>query len=305
LSPRGRERTIAHVALVVSAFFFGTTFVVVKDAVRDVGPVPFLTVRFGIGALAVGLVARRRPVTPGWVRAGAMSGVALTLGYVFQTIGLQYTTTTRSALITYLLLPLVPVLSAFALRRPPAGTTIAGIALALVGLFLLNGATLVFGKGDALTLGCAVAFAVQIVMLAELSPKHDSHRLNFVQLAVVAAGCLVPGFFLGGYDFTFQAWWAAAYTGIAASAVAFGCMVWAQQWVGPSRTALLLMLEAVFAAVAGYLVGDRLGAQGIAGALLIVAGILVAELGPRAHARPGREAAAGEAAARQSDATRA
>src|SRR5205085_630374 len=83
---------------------------------------------------------------------------------------------------------------------------------------------------------------------------------------VVAVGCLVPGFFLGGYDFTFQAWWAAAYTGVAASAVAFGCMVWAQQWIGPSRTALLLMVEPVFAGVAGYLVGDRLGALGGSGA---------------------------------------
>jgi drug/metabolite transporter (DMT)-like permease len=97
----------------------------------------------------------------------------------------------------------------------------------------------------------------------------------------VAAGCLIPGFFMGGYDFTLQAWWAAAYTGVAASAVAFGFMVWAQQWVGPSRTALLLLLEPVFAVVAGYFVGDRLGVSGISGALLILLGILVAELGPR------------------------
>jgi drug/metabolite transporter (DMT)-like permease len=295
LTRRIGESALAHVALVVAAFFFGTTFVVVKDAVRDVGPVPFLTVRFAIGALVAWLVARHRPVTPGWVRAGGLTGLVLMVGYLFQTIGLQYTTTTRSALITYLLLPLVPVLSALVLRRAPTGTTLGGIALALAGLFLLNGATLALGRGEALTLGCAVAFAVQIVMLAELSPKHDAHRLNSVQLAVVAAGCLVPGFFMGGYDFTFQAWWAAAYTGVFASTVAFGCMIWAQQWVGPSRTALLLMLEPVFAGIAGYLVGDRLGVRGIAGALLILVGILVAELGPRLRARPARQSTAARA----------
>ena len=288
MTRRVSEHARAHAALVVAAFFFGTTFIVVKDAVRDVGPVPFLTVRFGIGALAAWMVARRRPSTPGWVRAGALSGVALMAGYLFQTIGLQYTTTTRSALITYLLLPIVPILSAIVLRRPPTATTIAGIVVALVGVFLLNDATLSLGRGEVLTLGCAVAFAVQIVMLAEFSPKHDTHRLNSVQLAVVVAGCLVPGFFMGGYDFTFQAWWAAAYTGVAASAVAFGCMVWAQQWVGPSRTALLLLLEPVFAGVAGYFVGDRLGVLGITGALLILLGILVAELGPRWRARVAR-----------------
>jgi drug/metabolite transporter (DMT)-like permease len=295
LTRRIGESALAHLALVAAAFFFGTTFVVVKDAVRDVGPVPFLTVRFAIGALAAWLVARHRPATPGWVGAGALTGLAVMVGYLFQTIGLQYTTTTRSALITYLLLPLVPVLSALALRRPPTRTTLAGIAIALGGLFLLSGATVALGRGEVLTLGCAVAFAVQIVLLAELSPKHDSHRLNSMQLAVVAAGCLIPGFFMGGYDFTFQAWWAAAYTGVAASAVAFGCMVWAQQWVGPSRTALLLMLEPVFAGIVGYLVGDRLGAQGIAGALLILAGILVAELGPRLRARPARQSTAARA----------
>jgi drug/metabolite transporter (DMT)-like permease len=281
----------AHVALVAAAFFFGTTFVAVKDAVRDVGPVPFLAVRFSIGAAAAWLFARRRPVTPGWLRAGALTGVVLMAGFLFQTVGLQYTTATRSALLTYLLLPIVPVLSAVVLRRPPAATTIAGIGIALVGVFLLNDATLALGRGELLTLGCAFAFAVQIVMLADLAPKHDTHRLNSVQLAVVGAGCLVPGLFTGGYDFTFQAWWAAVYTGIAASAVAFGCMVWAQQWVGPSRTALLLMLEPVFAGISGYLVGERLGTAGIAGAFLILAGILVAELGPRFRARPASQPA--------------
>jgi len=279
----------AHAALVAAAFFFGTTFVVVKDAVRDVEPVPFLTVRFGIGAVAAWMVARRRPATPGWVRAGVLTGAALMVGYVFQTIGLQYTTTTRSALITYLLLPIVPILSAVVLRRPPTATTVAGIGVALAGVFLLNDASLALGRGETLTLGCALAFAVQIVMLADFSPRHDTHRLNSVQLAVVAGGCLVPGFFLGGYDFTFRAWWAAAYTGVAASAVAFGCMVWAQQWVGPSRTALLLLLEPVFAGIAGYFVGDRLGALGVAGALLILAGILVAEIGPRWRTRVARQ----------------
>jgi drug/metabolite transporter (DMT)-like permease len=288
LTGRVSEHARAHAALVVAAFFFGTTFLVVKDAVRDVGPVPFLTVRFGIGAAAAWLVARRRPVTPGWGKAGLLTGVALMVGYLFQTIGLQYTTTTRSALITYLLLPIVPILSALVLRRPPTATTVAGIAIALVGVFVLNDATFAFGRGEALTFGCAVAFAVQIVMLAELSPKHDTHRLNSMQLAVVAVGCLLPGFFLGGYDFTLQAWWAAAYTGVAASAVAFGCMVWAQQWVGPSRTALLLLLEPVFAGIAGYFIGERLGVLGITGALLILLGILVAELGPRWRTRVAR-----------------
>jgi drug/metabolite transporter (DMT)-like permease len=102
--------------------------------------------------------------------------------------------------------------------------------------------------------------------------------LNAVQLAVVGAGCLVPGFFTGGYAFPLSVWLAALYTGVAASAVAFGLMVWAQRRVGPSRTALLLMLEPVFAAIVGAIAGDHLGVLAITGAGLILVGILVAEL---------------------------
>jgi drug/metabolite transporter (DMT)-like permease len=277
VSPGRRPAGRAHLALVAAAFCFGSTFVVVKDAVKDAGPVPFLAVRFSIGAAVMWPLARRRPRTPGWAVAGLWCGLALLVGYVFQTVGLQYTSSSRSALITYLLIVIVPVMSAVRARRPPAPWTIAGVCVSLTGLFLLNGGSLAFGQGEALTLVCALAFAVHIVLLADLSPRHDTLRLTAVQLAVVAAGCAIPGLFTGGYHFTARAWFAAAYTGVGASAIAFGFMVWAQRRVGPERAALVLMLEPVFAAVAGYLVGDRLGASGVVGAALILLGIGIAE----------------------------
>jgi drug/metabolite transporter (DMT)-like permease len=274
----GRGGAAPHLALVGSAFFFGTTFVVVKDAVEKAGPVPFLAVRFLIGAALVVPFARRRPALgPGGVRAAVLCGLALLAGYVFQTVGLQYVSSSVSAFITYMLVLMVPLLSAAVLRRPPRAPTIAGIALAAGGLYLLNGARLTFGEGELLTLGCAFCFAVHIILLADYAPRNDPVRLNAVQLAVVGAGCLVPGFFTGGYRFPLGVWLAAAYTGAAASAIAFGLMVWAQRHVGPSRTALLLMLEPVFAGIAGAMAGEHLGATGIAGAALILAGILVAE----------------------------
>jgi drug/metabolite transporter (DMT)-like permease len=231
-------------------------------------------------------LARRRPRTPGWAGAGLWCGLALLAGYVFQTVGLQYTSSSRSALITYLLIVIVPVMSAVRARRPPAPLTLAGVAVALVGLFLLNGGSFAFGKGEGLTLVCALAFAVHILLLSELSPRHDTFRLTAIQLGVVGVGCAVPAFFTGGYDFTARAWFAAVYTAIAASAVAFGLMVWAQRRVRPERAALLLMLEPVFAAVAGYVVGDRLGAGGVAGAALILLGIAIAEGAELLAARP-------------------
>jgi drug/metabolite transporter (DMT)-like permease len=281
---RGRGRVsppvLAHWALVGAAFLFGTTFVVVKDAVADAGPVPFLAVRFLIGGAVVWVLAVRRPAEAqsGVVRAGILCGGVLCAGYLFQTIGLQYISSSVSAFITYLLVLIVPLLSAIVLRRPPTAPTVVGVLLAAVGLYLLHGAKSSFGEGELLTLGCAFCFAVHIILLAEFAPRFDSIRLNAVQLTVVGAACLLPGFFTGGYDFPLSVWLAALYTGVAASAVAFGLMVWAQRRVGPSRTALLLMLEPVFAAVAGAIAGDHLGLVGVSGAALILVGILVAEL---------------------------
>jgi drug/metabolite transporter (DMT)-like permease len=286
------ETARPHLALVAAAFFFGTTFLVVKDAVKDAGPIPFLAARFCIGTLALWPFARRTPPTAGLWRDGALVGVALLAGYVFQTIGLQYTSASESAFITYLLVAFVPLLSAMKLRRPPNAPTSIGVVLAVVGLWLLTGASPSLGRGEVLTIGCAIAFAFHVVLLADHSPKHAALQLNAVQLAVVGVACVVPGLFLGGYGFPLTTWLAAAFTGVFASAFALGMQVWAQARVEPSTSALVLTLEPVFAAVLGYFAGDRLGWVGAAGAALILAGVVVSELGPWPRSRLQPEAPA-------------
>ena len=270
----------AHAALVLAAALFGVTFYLVKDAIDEVGPVPFVAARFLVGAAALWPFARRGPAQPGLLRAGAWCGAALVAGYVLQTVGLQYTSEPVSAFITYLLVVMVPLLSAAVLRRPPGRPVLAGVVLATAGLWLLTGARLAVGRGELLTLGCALAFAAHIVLLAELAPRFDSLRLNVVQLAVVGAGCLGPGLVTGGYAFPAEAWVAVVLCGVGASAGAMLLQVWAQRQVGPTRTALLLTLEPVFAAAFGYVAGRSLGGLALAGAGLILLGVLVAELAP-------------------------
>jgi len=154
------------------------------------------------------------------------------------------------------------------------------VVLAVVGLVLLSGGADGFGRGEWLTLGCAACFAIHLVYLGGITRLHDPVRLTFWQVLTVGLGCLVPGAFTGGYRFGGPAWAAAAFTGIGATAIAVLCMVWAQRVVPPARTALLLLLEPVFAAVLGYVVGERLGGRGIVGALLILAAVLLTELAP-------------------------
>lgn len=272
----------AHLAVAIAGVLFGTTFVVVQDAVRDVEPVPFLAVRFLIGALALAPFARRAPKQPGRSKAAAWCGVALLAGYVFQTVGLQYTTPSVSAFVTYLLVVIVPVLAAVVLRRPPSAPVVVGVVPATAGLFLLTGDAAGIGlhRGELLTLGCALAFAVHIVLLSELSPRFETTAFTAVQLLVVGLACAVPGAFLGGYGFTARAWLAAAYTGVTASALAFALQVYGQRRVGPTRTSLLLMLEPVAAAGLGYAMGEGLGVVAAVGAALILAGVVVAESRP-------------------------
>ena len=279
----------ADLALAGAAFLFGTTFLVMQDAVADVEPIPFIAVRFAIGAVALVplAVVRARSQTARsahnvW-RDGALAAGALAAGYVFQTTGLQYTTSSVSAFLTYLLVVFVPLLSALLLRTRPRAATAVGVVLAVAGLYALTeGAGIGFGRGEVLSVLCALAFAVHILVLAEVAGKHDLITLNIAQFAVAAGVLAVPGLLAGGYGFPAEAWLAALYTGVVVNGVAFGLQVWAQRRISASRTALVLMLEPVWAALLGYLDGERIGIAGAFGAGLILTGILVSEVGETA-----------------------
>ncbi len=289
IEPAARQTVLrargGDVALVVAAVCFGTTFVVVQRAVARVEPVPFLAVRFLIGAAVLLPIAHRRPRTAGEVRDGVAAGVALLTGYLLQTIGLQYTSSATSAFITYLLVVFVPVLALVLLRRRPHPVTIAGIAVAVAGLVLLtdpggSGATTGFGRGEILTLGCALAFAAHVVILGETAHRHDPYRLATVQLVVVGGACALPGLWFGGYRFPAIALVAAAATAVLATAVAFVLQVTGQRTVPPARAALLLLIEPVFAGVIASVRGEALQRAQLVGAGLILAAVLISETLP-------------------------
>ena len=283
--PPPGARWRADVALVVAAFFFGTTFLVVQDAVEDADPVPFLAVRFLIGGAVLAVLARGRPGTPLEMRHGLAAGALLLIGYVLQTVGLQYTSPSTSAFITYLLVVFVPLISLVALRRRPHPLTLVGLLLAVAGLVLLTGgADMSIGRGEVLTLGCAVAFAAHIVLLGETAARHDPIRLTCIQVSAVGVACLAASLVSGGLRMSWAAVGAAAFTGVFATALAFFAMVWAQRVVSPSRAALILLLEPVFAAVLAWATGDGLTASAAAGGVLILAAVVVAEVLPPALA---------------------
>jgi len=279
-------------ALVLAALAYGVTFPLVHDALADIEPFAYLVLRFSVAALVLGpfavLVARRDPGSRRTlVRAGLLAGVLLTGGYAAQTVGLQVVSPSTSAFITGLYVVLTPIVEAVVRRRLPARPVLAGVAVATVGLYLLTGARLTLGGGELATLLGAALFAVWIVYQGEYA--HRLHPIPFttVQLLVIVVLCLPPTAAQGVGRLSGIALFAAAFTGIACSAVALSLQVWGQRRIPPSRTALILLLEPVFAGIAGYASGERLGALRLAGAAVILVGIAVAEFAGRdAPARP-------------------
>lgn len=271
------------VLVLAAALFFGSTFPVTKEALGGVGPYALVGLRFVLGGVLILPWAVRRPARAAAAvegRAVAWCSTALLAGYLLLTVGLQRTTSTAAAFITYLLVVIVPILSALVLRRPPAPKVAAGAALATAGLFLLagDGVGLQVGVGEALVLGCAFAFAVHILLLDRFAADLDPLRLAAFQLVAVGAAALVPAAArheLSGIDTKGLA--AGAFLALAGVG-GLVLQIAGQRTVGPSRTSLLLMLEPVLAAVGGYVIGERLPALGLAGAVLILGGILLAEL---------------------------
>ncbi len=273
-------------ALVLAALLFGVTFPLVHDALADVEPFAFLLLRFSIAVLVLGpfavVIARRGSLEERrlLLRAGLIAGVLLLGGYATQTIGLQTTSPSTSAFITGLYVMFTPLIEGALHRKMPPVGVLVGIALATVGLYLLTGADLAFGTGELWTLLCAVLFAVWIVFQGEYARRIHPIPFTTVQLLVVVV-LSVPGTAAQGVgELTGLVIFAAAFTGIACSAFALSLQVWGQRHIAASRAALILLTEPVFAAIAGYVNGERLGAVELAGAGVILVGIVIAELGP-------------------------
>jgi drug/metabolite transporter (DMT)-like permease len=284
-------RSVApHAALVVAAACFGVTFVMVKDAVRDVTPAGFIVLRFTLGAVALSPLAvwssrRSRATTPSRDPAPAMApvacalGLTLATGYLLQTTGLKYTSASNSAFITGLFVVFTPLLQVALRHRGLGPVTAAAVMVAAAGLFLITGADFQLGTGDALTLGCALAFAIQIVLLGVFAGRFDAIVLNTAQMAALVVFTLPALAITGVGSLTGRAWLAIIVTGLACSAFAFTLQVYGQSHTSATRSALLLSLEPVFAALTGYAVGEGLGIVGAVGAVLILVAIVIEEGG--------------------------
>jgi drug/metabolite transporter (DMT)-like permease len=252
------------------------TFVAVKDALDAIPPLSFVGWRFLIGAVVLLALSfpKGRPV---W-RDGTIAGGILFVGYAAQTVGLEQTTATNSGLITGLYVVFTPLLAAAFARLRPAASTVFGASLSVLGLGMLTiSDTFTLSTGDLWTLACAVAFALHIVALARMALRHDVIAFTAVQLLVTAVAALILSAVLEGAGWPPRSvWLTLALTALVVTCGAFLVQVWAQTIIGPSRTAIVLALEPLFAvATAAVILGERLTARGWAGAVFMMVGTYV------------------------------
>jgi drug/metabolite transporter (DMT)-like permease len=283
-----RTEVVALGALVLVCAIWGSTFVVVKDAVERMPVMDFLAWRFAIAALVMAALRPRAvaALSPVARRRGVLLGLALAAGYVAQTFGLERTPATVSGFITGLFVVFTPLCSGLLLRQRVDAASWAGVGLATAGLALLSLHGLSVGTGEAITLLCAIAFALHIVGLGQWSTPQDAYGLAVVQLATVAVVSIpaaAPESLAPPPDA--GVWGAILLTALAATAFGFFVQTWAQAHLAPARAAVVMTMEPVFAGIFGVTVGtDRLGPRTIVGSLLVLVAMLLVELGPR-HGR--------------------
>jgi drug/metabolite transporter (DMT)-like permease len=270
-----------ELALIGVTIIWGSTFVLVKSALSEVSTLVFLALRFSIAAVALtiiyGRAIRRAGILP-----GLLAGGLLFVAYVFQTKGLELTTPSKSAFLTGLSIPMVPLASSLVYRSRPRPFELLGILIATFGMALMTlpAGRFEMSRGDFLSFLCAVTFALHIVVVSHYSPVVGFQSVAVIQVAAAALLGILSCQAAESARLHASVNVAAAVlvTGLLATALAFTTMAWAQQFTSATRAALIFALEPVVAWITSYLLtGESLSIRGKVGAVTILAGVLLVE----------------------------
>ena len=284
-------RLLAVSLLVITTMLWGFAFVAQKSAMDTMGPLTFSAVRYLLGSLTIlPLVfwelrsTGKRLDRKEWAVV-ALIALSFFAGVTLQQIGLTMTTVTNGGFLTSLYVLFVPLLALVVFFQKPHPIVWAGVPMALVGVYLLNGGRLdSFNLGDLLVVFSAVAWAVQVYLIGTVSKRTG------LPVTISVLCFLTTAVLSGAGAFTFETpnlaavgdgWVQIAYAGILSTAVAFTLQAVAQQYVPPANAAIILSAEGLFAALGGAIVlGERLPMIGYVGAALIIIAIVMVELVP-------------------------
>lgn len=289
-----KKPIFADISLLFVTFIWGTTFVLVQNAIGMLEPFSFNGIRFLAAAVMLLLwlfIFERKQLVFFNIKmlaSGVFIGFWLFLGYATQTIGLLYTTTSKAGFITGLSVIFVPLFSMFLLKQFPSKNAVVGVSIATIGLFLLTMTDVTsLNTGDGFVFICAISFALHIIFTGKFSSKYPSLLLTVIQISTVAALSILSSMFLEDWRKSFDleillsqdVIVALIITSLFATALAFLVQTNFQKYTTATRVALIFAMEPVFAAIAGYYWADeRLSYSALIGCLLIFAGMVFAEL---------------------------
>jgi drug/metabolite transporter (DMT)-like permease len=284
----------SNTLLLITAAIWGFAFVAQRVGMEYLGPFTFNAARFILGSLSllplVFISRGQRPASgniqhqPGWklvIFGGFAAGFMLFMGMSLQQVGLVYTTAGKAGFITSLYVVIVPILTLFWKQSTNPGTWI-GAALAAIGLYFLSVTekfTIEFG--DLLVFFCAFFWAGQVLIISWLSPRIQSVKLAFTQFVVCAVLSFAVALVIEDISWKalVRATWPILYNGILSSGVAFTFQIMAQRHTHPAHASIIMSMEAVFAAIGGWLLlNEMLSMRGLLGCGLMLGGMLISQL---------------------------
>ena len=293
------KKYIGEGALFTITIFWGVTFAIIKVALVDISPMLFIAIRFSLAALLL-LPFLLKPLllsNKTLIKAGLFLGLLYFIGFSTQTVGLQYTTATKSGFITGTFVIFIPIFQMVLERRAPSRGNIIGIILVLIGLILLSsqGLTVLdilsefgtnFNIGDFLTLICAIFYALYVVYIDIITKKHDYKALIILQVLFTGAAGFVFTFLFDvsgiesiRYDFNKTVILVILYTTIFSSILATVIQTKYQKVVTPTKAGIIFSLEPIFASLFAFLIiNEGISSFGIIGCIFIFTGVLVSEL---------------------------
>ena len=267
------KKTLAISSLVLSAIFFGGTFIVVKNLLDDFSPINIVFLRYAVATILFlfsGGIPTKKTVKP-----GLLMGVFLWVGYVTQTQGLLTTSTINSGVVTGFYIVLTPIFSKIINKTSLSGKSYLFSLTGFLGIFLIASNSYDQLFGNLFTLICATGYALHFVMVERYIKDQNISQLMFVQSLIGTLLC-VPFLNLEQFSFKIQYVMPILFLGFVVNFAAFYLQLYGQKIINASTAALLLSLEAIFALIIGILyVGEVLNITNWAGVFLVLLSIFL------------------------------
>ena len=294
-----KPKYFSEFVLLFITLLWGATFTIVKESLHDINPMLFIALRFSLATIFILPFVYKYKLHFQYssVKAGMILGALMFFSFAAQTIGLKFTTATKSGFLTGTLVVLIPIFQYFIEKKKPSTGAIVGVVIVFMGIiFLSSGGNSIFtfltdlgknlNQGDVFTLVCAVSFAVHVVLLDVFSKRENIFVLFFMQIAITAFLALLFSFIFNysqveriKFVYTDNLIFGLIYTAFFATIITTALQTKYQQFVQPTNAGIIYSFEPIFAAlIAFFALNEKITNFGLVGCFLIFIGLISSEI---------------------------